>query len=142
MNRGQIEQIDALAKKATAGPWKTDFKLIGDLLMSYQVGNSTTGPGETVSVASARTVDHEFITTLVNAWPQLRDLAMSALDDRKDAERLRYLGDEPFCDEYGGVDLHEQASKHATANGREEPNSDDYLAAVRDAIDSAMKPTP
>jgi len=58
--------------------------------------------------------------------------------DQRDTARLRHLGDEPFCDEYGGVDLHERASLYASALAREEPNSDDYLAAVRDAIDAAM----
>ena len=57
---------------------------------------------------------------------------------KADAERLASLAwPEPFCDEYNGIDLHEQASIYASALGREEPNRDDYLAALRCAIDAA-----
>lgn len=53
---------------------------------------------------------------------------------KADAERLASLAwPEPFCDEYNGIDLHEQASIYASALGRDEPNRDDYVAALRDA---------
>ena len=55
-----------------------------------------------------------------------------------DESRLRHLGDEPFCDGYGDTDLHEQALECAEKSGRDIPNSDDYLAAVRIAIDRAI----
>lgn len=55
---------------------------------------------------------------------------------RADAERLSSLAYPPFCDEYNEVDLHEQAAIYASAFGREEPNRDDYLAALRDAVDA------
>lgn len=59
---------------------------------------------------------------------------------KADAERLASLAwPEPFCDEYNGIDLHEQASIYASALGREEPNRDDYLAALRCAIDAAKE---
>lgn len=54
-----------------------------------------------------------------------------------DSDRLASLvWPEQFCDEYNGVDLHEQASIYASAFGRDEPNRDDYLAAIRTAIDA------
>ena len=81
-----LEELDALAEKATKGPWKLDFKQIvsgqATLLMSYLVGNSTTGPGATVSMASDRPADHELVVALVNAYPALRAAA-------RDAEGLR-----------------------------------------------------
>lgn len=59
---------------------------------------------------------------------------------RKDAERLVALAwPEPFCDEFGGVDIHEEASVAASAFGRDEPTKDDYIAALRTAIDAAIK---
>lgn len=66
---------------------------------------------------------------------------LAELDALKaDAERLASLAwPEPFCDEYNGIDLHEQASIYASALGREEPNRDDYLAALRCAIDAAKE---
>ena len=80
-------------------------------------------------------------------WPKaslsadtLCDMALSALDNAEDAERLASLAwPDTFCDEYGGVDIHEEASVNASAFGREEPNRDDYVAAVRAAIDAARK---
>lgn len=54
-----------------------------------------------------------------------------------DSKRLLFLSN--VFDGLGGVEIHEQASIYASAFGREEPNDDDYLAAVRDAIDSAME---
>jgi len=57
---------------------------------------------------------------------------------RADAERLSSIAYPPFCDEYNEVDLHEQAAIYASAFGREEPNRDDYLAALRDAVDAAL----
>jgi hypothetical protein len=58
--------------------------------------------------------------------------------DKQDAARLRYLAVEPFCDVYAGVDLHEEACVNAFVFGRNEPNGDDYVAALRTAIDAAM----
>lgn len=58
---------------------------------------------------------------------------------RADAARLSSLAYPPFCDEYNEIDLHEQASIYASALGREEPNRDDYLAALRCAIDAAKE---
>lgn len=59
---------------------------------------------------------------------------------KADAERLASLAwPEPFCDEYNGINLHEQATIYAWALGREEPNRDDYLAALRCAIDAAKE---
>ena len=59
-------------------------------------------------------------------------------DALADAERFASFAFPPFCDEYAGVDLYEQASIYASASGREEPNRDDYVAALRDAVDAAM----
>lgn len=69
-----------------------------------------------------------------------REMALRAEVDalRADAERLSSLAYPPFCDEYNEVDLHEQAAIYASAFGREEPNRDDYLAALRDAVDAAL----
>jgi len=57
---------------------------------------------------------------------------------RADAERFASFAFPPFCDEYAGVDLYDQASIYASAFGREEPNRNDYVAALRDAVDAAM----
>jgi hypothetical protein len=59
-------------------------------------------------------------------------------DGELDTVRLLHLAKEPFFDEYGGVDLHEEASINASVFGRDEPNHNDYLAALRTAIDTAM----
>lgn len=56
---------------------------------------------------------------------------------RVDAERLTYIPE--IMDGIGNIDFHEEASINASALGRSEPNSDDYLAAVRAAIDAARK---
>ena len=51
----------------------------------------------------------------------LCDMALSALDNAEDAERLASLAwPDTFCDEYGGVDIHEEASVNASAFGRDE----------------------
>lgn len=55
-----------------------------------------------------------------------------------DTNRLRFLSDLPVFDAYGAVDINEEASICASALGRDEPNSDDYLAAFRTAIDAAI----
>ncbi|MFA5606794.1 MAG: hypothetical protein WDA07_06355 [Leucobacter sp.] len=68
-----------------------------------------------------------------------RDEARAERDAlRADAERFASFAFPPFCDEYAGVDLYDQASIYASAFGREEPNRDDYVAALRDAVDAAM----
>ena len=59
-------------------------------------------------------------------------------DALADAERFTSFAFPPFCDEYAGVDLYDQASIYASAFGREEPNRDDYVAALRDAVDAAL----
>lgn len=55
----------------------------------------------------------------------------------QDYLRLKYVS--RMIDGIGDVDLHEEAAINASAFGREEPNDDDYLAAVRTAIDTAAK---
>lgn len=68
----------------------------------------------------------------------IRELLAERDAFKADAERLASLvWPEPFCDEYNGVDLHEQASLYASVSRRDEPNRDDYLAALRCAIDAA-----
>ena len=67
------------------------------------------------------------------------DRLVDSSGESEDTERLRYLANEPICDEYAGIDLHEEAAICASAFGREEPNSNDYLAAFRTAIDAAMR---
>lgn len=55
----------------------------------------------------------------------------------EDEKRLLFMSG--TFDEMAGIDLHERASTYALGSGREEPNDDDYLNAVRDAIDAARE---
>ena len=58
----------------------------------------------------------------------------------RDTERLYWLVVEDGCfDVMGGIDVHEEAAINASAFGREEPNRDDYIAAIRTVIDMARK---
>lgn len=70
---------------------------------------------------------------------EIEQLRVKIADAEEDTKRLRHLANEPVFDVYGEVDLHEEASINASALGREEPTSDDYLAAMRAAIDSVRK---
>lgn len=70
-----VKLLNDLSEKATPGPWKSPPKPvrvehlgIKGPLMSYLVGNPTTGAGLTVSLGSERLADHEFVVELVNAW--------------------------------------------------------------------------
>ena len=82
LTKEQIEAIDALAQKATKGPWMVD--------------------GHTCDFVED--MDNlKFIASIRNAWPRLRDLALEALRAREwwisvndrlpyeDAERFIYL---------------------------------------------------
>lgn len=72
----------------------------------------------------------EYTSDLVDAL----DACVAAL--RKDTERLRFVSQ--MIDGIGEIDFHEQAAIYASARGNDEANGDDYLAVVRDAIDSAL----
>lgn len=68
--------------------------------------------------------------------PELLELADLAEALERDTKRLAKIPE--FIDGLGDIDLHERATLYASAMGREEPNDDDYAAAVRDAIDAAI----
>lgn len=52
-----------------------------------------------------------------------------------DATRLLWLIEDSGIDQIGDVDIHEAACRFADARRRDEPNDDDYLNAIRYAID-------
>lgn len=54
-----------------------------------------------------------------------------------DTNRLLLVKD--MVDGIGDIDLHEFAAASAAMNGREEPTDDDYLYAIRLAIDTVME---
>lgn len=56
----------------------------------------------------------------------------------EDTDRLLWLVRDVGVDIIGGVDIHQEASIYASVFGREEPNDNDYIAAIRTAIDKAM----
>jgi hypothetical protein len=53
-----------------------------------------------------------------------------------DAKRLLFIKE--LMDGMGPFDFHDMAAIKARAAGREEPNDDDYLAAIRASIDGMM----
>ena len=57
---------------------------------------------------------------------------------RNDSERLLWLFRDAGIDGIGETDIHEEAGINASALGRDDPNDDDYLAALRTAIDRAI----
>lgn len=67
----------------------------------------------------------------------VRELRARVAELEKDAARLAAL--ECLVDGIGGIDIHEEAAINASAFGHDEPNRDDYLSAIRTAIDAAMK---
>lgn len=75
---------------------------------------------------------HDIERAIANHTADLSDEMTSC-----DAKRLLWISTE--IDQFGKIDIHEQAAIYASAFGREEPNDDDYLAATRDAIDDAMR---
>jgi len=56
-----------------------------------------------------------------------------------DTDRLRWFAQHSGMDGFAGIDIHEEASISASFFGRDEANSDDYLAAIRSAIDIEME---
>lgn len=73
---------------------------------------------------------------------RLREAEAALAGLREDAQRLRwFVMDDLSVDEIGGLDLHSLASDNAIESGRKEPNNDDYLRAIRIAIDAAMQPS-
>lgn len=76
-----VKRLTKLSDQATPGPWKADPKRlvmhsmgkeIQGPVMSYLVGDQTTGEGSTVSLASERHADHHLVAELVNAWREGR----------------------------------------------------------------------
>ena len=55
---------------------------------------------------------------------------------RADSELLHRIVEAQFIDGYGDVDFHEEAAIAAAENGREEPNTRDYIAAWRVAMEA------
>ena len=58
-----------------------------------------------------------------------------------DDKRLLWIVRDTGIDQIGNTDLHEEAAINASALGRDEPNDDDYIAAIRTAIDRSMNST-
>jgi hypothetical protein len=69
----------------------------------------------------------------------LKDAAKLAAEGEDDSKRLAWFAQHSGFDGFGGIDIHEEASIAASVFAREEPNSEDYLFAMRRAIDAAMK---
>lgn len=89
-----------LSDKATPGPWRADPKRLtvpieGGLadgpIMSYLVGDRSTGEGKTVSLASERMADHHFVAALVNAFREGRLIERSDNVHDEDTKRLNWL---------------------------------------------------
>ena len=137
---------DALAAGPTPGPWylrtnrhpTTDGRAWGWLDTQPPGGGQYAPPG--LQITWERGSKSEANADYIAACnPAAITALLADLDAaRADAERLSSLAYPPFCDEYNEVDLHEQAAIYASAFGREEPNRDDYLAALRDAVDAAL----
>ena len=125
---------EALAAGPTPGPWTVMPANAGEQCVA-RINAWESVPPNGVELAHD-TIDAAFIAACNPA--AIRELLAEHDALKADAERLASLAwPEPFCDEYNGIDLHEQASIYASALGREEPNRDDYLAALRCAIDAA-----
>ena len=58
---------------------------------------------------------------------------MHLIDERM---LLRLVRDELGIDELYGVDLHDEASRCAATSGRDEPCDDDYIEAIRKAMNA------
>jgi hypothetical protein len=65
------------------------------------------------------------------------EAAAALRDAHADKRRLLFVRD--MMDGIGDIDLHEEAAINASALGRDEPNDDDYLAAIRTAINAALR---
>lgn len=78
------------------------------------------------------------MTTEATDWKARAESAERALEEaRKDERRLLFMRD--LMDGIGEIDFHEEAAINASALGRDEANDDDYIAAIRTAIDSAIE---
>ena len=96
------------------------------------------------SAAKAREMHDEYHSASCDAVARTVDREMQLRAERdalkEDAERLASIAwPVPLFDKYYGIALHEEASIYASALGRDEPNRDDYLAALRSAIDDAQR---
>lgn len=75
--------------------------------------------------------------TYLPEWIELEEENTCA--PRGDAVRLLWFVRDVGVDVIGGVDIHQEASILASTFGREEPDDNDYIAAIRTAIDKAME---
>jgi hypothetical protein len=126
-----------LERELTAARAERDRMRHGATVYSAALGRIDYLCGEPNEMECSAYDVHKDETAVIKAVEKLK-AERDAL--RVDAERIASLAwPSPFCDEYGGVDIHQQASVYASAFGRKEANRDDYIAAVRDAIDAARK---
>jgi hypothetical protein len=72
-----IDQLDALAEKATAGPWRSVTVTLGE---DGEDGYESVGPRHEYSDDGEQLAraDADFFVALVNAWPAIRDRLRAA----------------------------------------------------------------
>jgi hypothetical protein len=109
LTKEQVEEIDALAKKATPGPWLM-FSGMADWGLP---GTHTVVPADSPNDYDARIAEFPFVqpycmgakpkdikradeqranteltAALVNAWPQIREQLLASLEERQARERV------------------------------------------------------
>lgn len=78
----------------------------------------------------------EFNNWLDDNAENLLSAALRERESAKDARRILFIRD--LMDGIGDIDFHEEATINASAFGRDEANDNDYIAAIRTAIDAAI----
>lgn len=100
-------------------------------------------PSAEATAAAARcwcdadTSSIEMDSRLATAFAKRIDaLLLRERESAKDARRILFIRD--LMDGIGDIDFHEEATINASAFGRDEANDNDYIAAIRTAIDAAI----
>lgn len=106
--------------------WHTAYAGYGSDRMEMKV--------EHVEVSDCRNIERELREQLATVTAE-RDAALK--DAERDAARLLFAFVD--CDGYGDICFYDRALVYASAFGRDKPNDNDKLAAIRDALDAAMK---
>ena len=78
--------LNELSEKATPGPWRAQPERVyvngrPGPIMSYLVGDRSSGEGLKVRLASERHADHALVVALVNAWRSGKLYVTTEADD-------------------------------------------------------------